>query len=336
MQLRQNSGRRLSSGRSGFTLVELLVVIAIIGILVALLLPAIQAAREAARRMQCGNNLKQLGVALHNYHDVHDAFPSGFGGNQTYSDNCNGYSWLVLSMPFYEQQSLYDKIDFRGAVNAPLTVTLPNGNAVTGQSNAAVARTRMKALLCPSDGSNRNGTMDGQANVGGTWGVNNYKACAGSNWAWGSFTFTSQAGPFPGDANGLDRGNGLICRNSDGHGANWKTFASVADGTANTFAVGEAIPAWCSHTWWWWFNGTTATCCVPLNYKPLSVLNNTTSMEAEKHNWPDNYSFMSRHPTGGQFTMADGGVKFVSETIDLNIYRGLASVSGSEKAQLPQ
>src|SRR5688500_12417046 len=114
---------RLRSSRRGFTLVELLVVIAIIGILVALLLPAIQAAREAARRMQCGNNIHQLGLGLQNYHDIHETFPSCWGGNQTYADNCTGFSWMALVLPYVEQQPLYDTIDQYGAVNQALPIT---------------------------------------------------------------------------------------------------------------------------------------------------------------------------------------------------------------------
>jgi hypothetical protein len=122
----------------------------------------------------------------------------------------------------------------------------------------------------------------------------------------------------------------------DNQAANWKNMASVADGTANTFAVGEAIPAWCQWTWWYWWNASTATCAVPLNYKPPSVLAKTASMESLAGDYTNNYSFMSRHPTGGQFVMCDGAVKFVVETIDLTIYRQLATVSGGESAQLPQ
>src|SRR4051812_45822194 len=117
--------------RPAFTLVELLVVIAIIGVLVALLLPAVQAAREAARRMQCSNNLRQLGLALHNYHDVNQSFPMNYrpvlGGT---------YSWMQAILPLIEQQSLYSQITVGG------TVALSN--------NTMVANTVIKTFRCPS------------------------------------------------------------------------------------------------------------------------------------------------------------------------------------------
>jgi len=132
--------------RRGFTLVELLVVIAIIGILIALLLPAVQAAREAARRAQCTNNVKQIGLALHNYHDTHKTFPPTgiLYGDPLVSTHAlpYHYSWLVVILPFLEQQPLYDTID--------LTVPIWGVGATAGTAQV-VARTQINALQCPSD-----------------------------------------------------------------------------------------------------------------------------------------------------------------------------------------
>src|SRR5687767_6696316 len=125
--------------RSGFTLVELLVVIAIIGVLVALLLPAVQAAREAARRMQCGNNLKQIALGVHNYADTHKAFPVG-------SYACCWGTWLVGVLPFIEQKPLADQYQFFGAMG--------NANVATrygGALNLPVTTKRVPAYTCPSD-----------------------------------------------------------------------------------------------------------------------------------------------------------------------------------------
>jgi hypothetical protein len=111
-------------------------------------------------------------------------------------------------------------------------------------------------------------------------------------------------------------------------------MAQVKDGTSNSFAVGEAVPRWSNHTWWWHFNGVTATTAVPLNQPALcpggAGLGKAQALTACYTDWPNNYSFMSEHVGGGQFLMADGAVRFVSENIDLDTYRGLGTIDGGE------
>jgi prepilin-type N-terminal cleavage/methylation domain-containing protein/prepilin-type processing-associated H-X9-DG protein len=321
-----------SCRKKAFTLVELLVVIAIIGILIALLLPAVQAAREAARRAQCTNNAKQLVLAMHNYHDVHKMLPITYGGNAQYNNTNTGHSWMTGILPFVEQQPLYDKIDFG------LPVGSGNPGDATYNVNTEVSRTVVAAFLCPSD-SNDEGLVGGRANVGDTRAVNNYKACAGSNWGWGDAVcrFIEPGGRWSNDANGLDHGNGIICRNGGNDTRNWTRFRDIEDGTSNTFAVGEAVPKWCIHTWWWWFNGSTATCGTPLNYVSDAIRADPANrtLETQAGDWGNNYSFMSRHPGGGNFGICDGSVKFVSETIDLMTYRHLASIADRVPVQVP-
>jgi prepilin-type N-terminal cleavage/methylation domain-containing protein len=299
--------------KKGFTLVELLVVIAIIGILVALLLPAIQAAREAGRRASCSNNIKNLITAVHNYHDTYQALPINFGGNRRYNNQNTGKSWLIGILPFIEEEALWEQVRFDEQLRHP--------------DNTEVARTAIDTFLCPSDGANMGGRLNGRANVGGTWGVNNYKACAGGNWQWRDHRVGQQSAPWGTNRNGLDRGNGFICRNSDNQGRNYKNFAMITDGTSTTFAIGEAVPAWCNHTWWWWFNGSTATCGVPLNYQ---VSRGDPFMVSRRGDWGRNYSFMSRHPGGGQFALVDGRTEFIADSIDITLYRSLATVAGGE------
>jgi len=293
----------------GFTLIELLVVIAIIAVLIALLLPAVQQARESARRTQCKNNMKQLGLALHNYHDTFNLFPMSYGqGN--YAESGRMVSWITGLLPYFDQAPLYSSIDF----NLPV-----NGNA----ANTAAAQTILPGVLCPSDSSNNNGKLNGRANVGNVyWAVTNYKAVSGNNWAWGSFPYTSTRGRHSGNNNGLDAGNGWMCRNS-----NFTVYVTamrhLSDGTSQVLMVGEALPGRCTHSSTFHFNHTTATCAVPLNH----YYKNTAITAGD---WPNNYSFASMHVGGGHFTMGDGTVKFLSENIDIALYRALASIDGAE------
>ena len=300
----------MKSFKRGFTLIELLVVIAIIAILIALLLPAVQQAREAARRTSCKNNLKQLGLAMHNYHDVHLTLPISFGWGG-YDVNNRGRSWMFQILPQIEQQNLQDDS--------------VNGQPLSNGSNKAVAQTAVNAFLCPSDPGNNNGKLNGRANMpgGDYYGITNYKAVAGSNWGWGSFQHSSPSGRYPNDKNGLDHGNGIICRGNAGEHAIVTKLKDIVDGTSHTYAIGEAIPSECTHTMWWWFNGSTGTCSIPLNHYHRNLPTNPGD-------WPNNYSFSSWHTGGGHFAMCDGTVQFVSENIDLQVYRNMATISGKE------
>ncbi len=321
--------------RQAFTLVELLVVIAIIGILIALLLPAVQAAREAARRAHCTNNAKQLVLAMHNYHDNFKMFPINYSNYTVAAVNwgdartSQAHSWMQLILPYIEQQPVHDQIRFDEPLSHP--------------DNEAVSLTVIPAFLCPSD-RHGDGTLPGRANLPGgspdpsRRAINNYKACAGSNWAWGDAACRHvwPTDRWPNDGNGLDRGNGIICRNYNGDSMAWTRISDISDGTSSTFAVGEAVPAWCTHTWWWWFNGATATCGIPLNYKSQAILTDpNATLENRAWDWPNNYSFMSRHPGGANFALCDGSVTFVGDTIDIMVYRHLADIDDRVPVQAP-
>ncbi len=206
--------------RRAFTLVELLVVIAIIGILVALLLPAIQAAREAARRMQCSNNLKQIGLCLQNYHDIHKRFPPvAFfmkAPPSTPPNNHYHHTWLTALLPFMEQGPLYESIDF---TRPALTSTYAAPTAV-GQP---VISTVVPTLLCPSDGY-----MGG--NISQTHGlaITNYVGSMGWHW-WDGCTNCPNATVMPGD----NRNIFTPPKSAQ--------FKDILDGTSNTVVVSERL-----------------------------------------------------------------------------------------------
>ncbi len=334
-----------SSSRRGFTLIELLVVIAIIAVLIALLLPAVQQAREAARRSSCRNNVKQLGLALHNYHDQNKTFPINYMVNQgpgfSY-DNNQMVSWMTLILPFIDKGALYKGYDFRysGCNDPRFTAgTLPNNNAIS--------KTAIPAYLCPTDGTD--GTMGSRANApaapcGGNFGINNYKGVAGANWAWGTWGTAaagmSGAAPFTftkwgTTGNGLDSGNGIFFR---GWTRSYTTGTKdIRDGTSNTFMTGEAVPRWCWHTIWWWCNGSTATCGIPLNapvQKPSCITpgsSKISQLECAWDDWNNNYSFFSQHTGGAHFGMADGSTKFVNNSINFDLYRRLATMDRGDQ-----
>ncbi len=293
-----------------FTLVELLVVIAIIGVLVALLLPAVQAAREAARRSSCSNKLKQIGLALHNFHDTYGHFPAGstsannlnFGDSDwcsKYGSNESRAGWTVMILPFMEGNNQYDQFN--------LTAKFTTSSNVPGHAaNEAMFQSTNEAYVCPSD-------------VAGGPGKNHL-----------SYLGVMGGGPTPAcSTQGGQRvfyRNGILTHNEE------RRFAAITDGTSNTYLVGEskyilAEGGRTDNIHCGWASGGkldsyggTYTCAAA-----KEQINSITGGGSTR----DTLNIMSRlfgsyHPGGAQFVYGDASVHFVPETIDLAVHQTTA------------
>ncbi|MEZ6107287.1 MAG: DUF1559 domain-containing protein [Pirellulaceae bacterium] len=323
------------SVRAGFTLVELLVVIAIIGVLIALLLPAVQMAREAARRISCGNNLKQYGIALHLYHDTHNVFAPGGsikwgnrgGGWDNESAPCVG--WQSRILPYMEQSSLYDRLNF-GALYAYESPVPSEGQLIPARL------AQVPYAMCPSDtrdpvvGSwaqtSYTGNMGSQRKVSANASCNTW-VTEGVNYMLGGFSDGAST-------DNVTECNGIFSRGGMEIGLQ---HVQAQDGSSNTIMVGEILmDCHPNNTGWWPVDGAgnahagTST--------PLNLMTTCARSEAEAQErgyymsrcWDPvnaNYSwgFRSRHPAGAQFAFADGSVHFLNKTINYATYQYLGS-----------
>lgn len=300
--------------RPAFTLVELLAVIAIIGTLVGLLLPAVQAAREAARRSQCTNNVKQLGLAMHNYLNVHQTYPFG----AQYSPG-NHHTWILDVLPFIEQQSISDKFP----------------KSIFTSVQVPFAKVAIPTLQCPSDTySGRGLLIAGQCAGNDPWwwdqglGYTCYKCCNGAMWVGAPYARSDANGRFgsttPRD---LEWGNGISPRNKYFNRTEVvrTRVADLTDGTSKTIALGEALISWSDKGCWVDDNATIAVTAIPMNLYKTSL-----DRVAFARDWRISYGFMSNHPGGGTFGMADGSCGFLSETLDMSVYNALGTISTGE------
>ncbi|MFW6106817.1 MAG: DUF1559 domain-containing protein [bacterium] len=337
--------RSKSARGHAFTLVELLVVIAIIGILVALLLPAVQAAREAARRSQCTNNLKQFGLGLHNYHDTHKGFPIGGTGT---SGTLPRAGWQTLVLPFMEQGPLHDQLHFDGprpgveygGVQGSVTRQVLADGDEAGEKQVPYA-------MCPSSNwpSHMPGSTSTQFKTTANWAQSTYTGSIGSqptpsaNGACSPFNAFAES--FPGcsaaETNYARSTNPQCVSGMFSYYGVFLKISNVTDGTSNAIFVGEVRPDCHSHaTYGWWFSNSMgnahASTVAPINEATTCDKSKQISNPdcTAKNNYNYSWGFKSPHPGGTQFLMVDGSVHFLSETIDHGTYQRLGGRADGE------
>ena len=323
----------------GFTLIELLVVIAIIAILIALLLPAVQQAREAARRTQCKNNLHQLGLALHNYHDVYNQFPLTVfnfnAGSDPYTwDASSRGSYLIRLLPYIEQGNLFSALNFSTVGPA---WNLPNFEAQVDANGKLYRHYVIPAFICPSDNQP---VLDGHSTKSNYAMSMGAQQMDGGGNPWGTCTNYMFPGGYFGTG-GAGHGNtdspaltsGVLSRQGWAAG-----FRDMTDGTSNTIAMGEILPQCGDHSrnGWFHFNSMWIATTAPVNFPIACVRDNkvngvkwddpaSAGVTACNHwqNWQTSQGFKSKHTGGAQFVLCDGSARFISENIDYATYQRL-------------
>jgi prepilin-type N-terminal cleavage/methylation domain-containing protein len=320
--------------RLAFTLIELLVVIAIIAVLIGLLLPAVQKVREAAARMACQNNLKQIGLGLHNYHDANGALPPGHerrGG--TISAPIYYANWCIRLLPYVEQSALYSQYN----------LNLPNDDP----ANAAVRLTPLSVYTCPSDINGKTIMTPGSFASGRPTGIqymsSTYRGVAGSinpNAPAPCATCSPPAwGGYPDELQSLIRTppglatRGVLHGTDDWNGLSRETLTAISDGTSNTLLAGERATATTTNRGTFWANS--------FNLYSLSVASATSASLLPDYNacvtalagadaWPCKYGWGSFHTGVNNFALCDGSVRSISVNINMTAFQALCTMSGGE------
>ncbi|WLD10750.1 DUF1559 domain-containing protein [Planctellipticum variicoloris] len=315
--------------RSGFTLIELLVVIAIIAILIALLLPAVQQAREAARRTQCKNNFKQLGLALHNYHDTHGVFPyavANVGEGVPSGGTITNHKGFVYLLPFFDQAPLYNQFNFSWATGTRSGGggTIAGGTDPALNTNLNLSKTILPMLLCPSDNGSRIEPI-----ADGTYG------CGVANSARSSYQFSVQVvgwASFPGsnwDNEGITAKRLFGCNSRS-------QIRDVTDGMSNTVAISETtLEVDDGRTGCW---ACSAHVGYGVDFAAARGINNwiccawrsPPNQQSQVGRNGEHSEPGSRHDGGCHVVLGDGAVRFISQNIDSTTRQRLATISDGQ------
>ncbi len=343
--------------RSAFTLIELLVVIAIIAVLIALLLPAVQQAREAARRTQCKNNLKQLGLANHNYHDVFLQFPPTIYGTSqpapcdTYSKGSKG-SYMVRLLPYLDQAPMFNSLNFSlcgAGGGGGVFDTVPNFEAQADSSGILYRKRSIPAFICPSDpspvldggGSGLTAALSAKSNYALSMGTQYISGTLFGTPAWGNCTQYLGYNASPNATGSVDSGLDQVSWTGDFVSGivsqgNWAArIGEITDGTSNTILGGEIRPNCGDATreGWFHFNSLWVGTAAPINF-PILCVNQDANWNAASApagfgpcnnytNQQTSQGFKSVHTGGANFTMCDGSVRFISQNLDYVTYQRL-------------
>ncbi|QDT41814.1 putative major pilin subunit [Gimesia alba] len=336
----KNLSMKLRMRSRAFTLIELLVVIAIIAILIALLLPAVQQAREAARRSTCKNSLKQLGVAIHNYHDTHGIFPHNYDASRSPGQVGCSVSWISMTLPFMDQAPLYNKMNFDDITNTSgSTSSFPGMDSV---SNDSARTTTIPILLCPSNPQPKLTSSAMHYDFSGSGGNSralqaartDYVGSMGYIWTgWKDCSDTGSNGAPWVDAgrdithNDLSRVGGIFWYRGSAR------IRDIVDGASNTIAIYE------NHHWNFskkfpsevnkcaaWISplGAIDTHTSSINADPEEIAGGNGADDTRCTNWS------SSHVGGAHGLLTDGSVRFVSENLDLGINKALVTKAGGE------
>jgi len=311
-----------SSRRCGFTLIELLVVIAIIAILVALLLPAVQQAREAARRSQCKNNLKQLGLAFHNYHETHGTLPGGAHCALNTTGHC--HTWVEMLLPYIDQGPLYNRLDFSLPNNDLANASVLNGWSTTplmcpSDSSAGLFSNKREPSYLPDNDSAPSNTSLGQSYAPSGGPINYDAPTVPCLYSGASFACKGGYGACCRTSGSLSLA--IVSPGMFSMGCVVYRFRDCKDGLSNTFLLGENLPAYNSFSMYFHSHAySLVNTNLPPNYHKVVTECTKETCRSARCNPTScidkQAGFKSDHDGGVQMLLGDGSVRFINESID--------------------